>query len=187
MAVKTPRLMVKGIAQWPKLKTPDSYNGNIIGYTIQVKPSDAEFKRVKKELQSILDASKNDKEFEGKGWLPEPNLGILEDKEGNFLFKFKKVHEFKDKKTGDIVKTSVPIYDKYGNPVDYDIGNGSEVVVAFSPRAYHMNKNNNGLSLRLDAVQVIELKTRAMGADFFGFETSEGGDEEQAPSDNPFN
>lgn len=184
MATKANRLTVRGIAHWPKLKTPDSYNGNVIGWTIQVEPNAEEFKRVKKELALALEAAKSDKEFDGKAWLPEPNMGILEDKNGNLLFKFKKVHEFIDKKTKEVIQTTVPIYDKYGQPADYDIGNGSEVVVAFTPRAYHMNKNNNGLSLRLDAVQVLELKTRAMGADFFGFATEDA--PEETVSDNPF-
>ena len=177
-------LKIKGIAHWPKLKTPDSYNGNVIGYTIQVEPAEGEFDRVMAVFKEVLEQAKGQDEFKGKAWLENPNMGLVENADGSIYLKFKKVHEFRDKKTGEMVKMTVPVYDKHGIPIDVEVGNGSEVVVAFTPRPYHMNKNNNGLSLRLDAVQVLNLKTRAMGADYFGFQVDEEG--QQAQNDNPF-
>lgn len=179
------RMTIKGIARWPKLTNPDTYNGQIIGWTIQVEPAEGEYDRLMKEFSEQLAMAKTDKEFDGKQWLEHPNIGIVENKDGTKCFKFKKIYEFRDKKTGELVRTNVPIYDKHGVPCEVEIGNGSEIIVAFSPRPYHMNKNNNGLSLRLDAVQVLNLKSRAMGAEYFGFQVDDE-DEQSGISENPF-
>ena len=179
------KMIIKGIAHWPKLVKPDEYKGNIIGWTIQVEPDKGEYDRVMKELTEFLEESKGDKEFEGKVWADHPCLGLVEDKNGRVCYKFKKVHEFRDKSTGELIQTKVPIYDKYGCLKDFDIGDGSEVTVAFHASPFHMTKNNNGLTLRLDAVQVLNLKSRAMGAEFFGFEVEDGG-EDQPDTENPF-
>lgn len=166
------KLNLRGSALFAKLKTPDSYNGSVIGYTIQVYPSDEDYERMKAQLMQVIENAKGDDEFKGKQWLSEPVMGIVENRDGEYGFKFKKKHQYIDKKTGDVVKTNVPVFDRYGSPTDVEVGNGSEVVIAFSAVPFHMTKNNNGVSLRLEAVQVVNLKERPSGgAQYYGFTT----------------
>ena len=113
--------------------------------------------------------------------MTEPNTGITE-KDGKTFIKAKMVHEFESKREpGTIIKTQVPIYNKYGVKEELNVGAGSEVVVAFTAKPYWMSKSNNGLSLRLEAVQVLKLVERGnMDAEYFGFEVCE---EEPSPTD----
>ena len=72
----------------------------------------------------------------------------------------------------------VPIYDSQGKPLpkNVDIGHGSIVKVAFSIQPYYKTKTIRGLTLYLNAVQVLELVERGDGdAASFGFGAEEGG------------
>ena len=104
------------------------------------------------------------------------SMGTGETKDGETYFKFKKKASYVSKKTREVVHTTVPIFDSKGKPLpkDIEIGNGSRVRVAYSILPFHMSKVNNGLSLRLEAVQVIELRQYGANAENFGFKEEEG-------------
>jgi hypothetical protein len=175
----------RGEALYPYLKAPEVYEGEEVGYTIQVKFSKEDTDKILGILEEELESAKNSSEFKGKRWSKEPRMGFREDQNGDIVFKFKTKATITTK-AGDTVKRTVPVFDAKGKPVDVTIGNGSVVRVAFQIVPYWKSSTNNGLSLYLDAVQVIELVEYKGGgnASAFGFGEEDGfvGGE-----DSPFN
>lgn len=166
----------RGEALYPYLKSPEVYEGQEVGYTIQVKFSKEDTDKLIALLEEELESVKNSSEFKGKRWSREPHMGFREDKNGDIVFKFKTKATITTK-AGETIKRTVPVFDSKGKPIDVTIGNGSVVRVAFQIVPYWKSSTNNGLSLYLDAVQVIELVEYNGGAnaDAFGFDVEEDG------------
>ena len=170
----------KGTAMWAYLDKPEEFNGSIVGYTITLVPSKEDADKLISQLEEVLEEAKQDERFKGRKWAAEPMMGYKEDANGNLVFKFKQKASYVDKK-GRTHKLGVRIFDAVGNPMNPKatiIGNGSIIRVAFTPIPFNVNKNVNGVSLRLEAVQVLKLEeykkdTTNMGS--FGFsEVSDG-------------
>lgn len=177
----------KGNAMWAYLDKPEEFNGSIVGYTITLVPSKADADKLISQLEDVLeDAKQNDERFKGRKWAAEPMMGYKEDADGNIVFKFKQKVSYVDKK-GQTHKLGVRVFDAVGNPIDPKkiiIGNGSIIRVAFTPTPFNVNKSVNGLSLRLQAVQVLKLeeykKQDSTKMDSFGFsEVANGFNTEQ--------
>ena len=175
----------RGEALYPYLKAPEVYEGEEVGYTIQVKFSKEDTDKVLAILEEELESAKNSSEFKGKRWSKEPRMGFREDQNGDIIFKFKTKATIKTK-AGEVIKRTVPVFDASQKPIDVTLGNGSVVRVAFQIVPYWKSSTNNGLSLYLDAVQVIKLVEYKSGgnASAFGFGVEEGGF--IADNDNPF-
>ncbi|PWM76713.1 MAG: hypothetical protein DBY32_11355 [Phascolarctobacterium sp.] len=164
----------KGVAWYPHLRTPETFEGSEIGYTIKVMFDTETALKFQQHLEAELEKAKA--AFPGKNF-KNPFLGASEDNDGNLMFKFKANTSFKTK-AGDIIHRTIPIYDSTGKPLDEkaDIGTGSVVRVAYSIFPYYKSAQTNGLSLRLEAVQVIEYKAPySKDAESYGFGTEEGG------------
>lgn len=166
----------KGKAIYPHLRTPDMFEGNDLGFTIRLMPSVEDAQKFEEFLLRELDKAAALPEFAGKR-LNAPNalIGMGETKEGDTVFKFKTKSSYRTK-SGDIMNRVVPIYDSQGKPLpkNVDIGHGSIVKVAFSIQPYYKTKTIRGLTLYLNAVQVLELVERGDAASF-GFGAEEGG------------
>lgn len=150
----------KGTAMWAYLDKPEEFNGSIVGYTITFVPSKEDADKLISQLEEVLEEAKQDERFKGRKWAAEPMMGYKEDAEGNIVFKFKQKVSYVDKK-GQTHKLGVRIFDAVGNPIDPKktiIGNGSIIRVAFTPTPFNVNKSVNGLSLKLQAVQVLKLE-----------------------------
>lgn len=151
----------KGTAMWAYLDKPEEFNGTVVGYTITLVPSKEDADKLINQLEEVLEeAKKQDERFKGRKWAAEPMMGYKEDAEGNIVFKFKQKVSYVDKK-GQTHKLGVRIFDSIGNPIDPRktiIGNGSIIRVAFTPTPFNVNKSVNGLSLKLQAVQVLKLE-----------------------------
>ncbi len=97
-----------------------------------------------------------------------------ENETGEFEFRFKTSYSGEDKKTGNTWKRTLPIFDAFRQPVDakkLKIYGGSKLRVAFSPSPYFVSGSGQaGLTLYLDAVQIIELSSFTRSAEDFGFE-----------------
>lgn len=170
----------KGTAMWAYLDKPEEFNGTVVGYTITLVPSKEDADKLISQLEEVLEEAKQDERFKDRKWAAEPMMGYKEDAKGNIVFKFKQKASYVDKK-GKTHKLGVRIFDAVGNPMNPKatiIGNGSIIRVAFTPIPFNVNKNVNGVSLRLEAVQVLKLEeykkdTTNMGS--FGFsEVSDG-------------
>ena len=166
----------KGTAMWSHLDKPEIYKDKVVGYTITFVLSKADAEDLQKELESILEEAKKNPTFKGRVWSPAPLMGMKEDADGNIVFKFKKKTHYEDKQ-GVTHPLSVPVFDSVGNQMDpaIVIGNGSIIKVAFKPVPFNNNRNINGLSLRLEAVQVLDLKEygKGTGIDMYGFQKEE--------------
>lgn len=150
----------KGTAMWAYLDKPEEFNGTVVGYTITLVPSKEDADKLINQLEEVLEEAKQDERFKGRKWAAEPLMGYKEDADGNIVFKFKQKVSYVDK-MGQTHKLGVRIFDSIGNPIDPKktiIGNGSIVRVAFAPVPFNVNKNINGLSLKLQAVQVLKLE-----------------------------
>jgi len=161
-----------GVAYYPHLRTPDTYQGKELGFTVQLKLNQEDTIK----MQALLEKELQETERElGRGKrYNNPSIGSKEDANGDILFKFKTKTHFIDNE-GNRIERTVPIFDAKGVPIKGDITYGSKIRVAFSPAPYYMSKTTNGLSLYLNAVQVIEMAnagSSSMGA--FGFDIEEG-------------
>lgn len=171
----------KGTAMWAHLDKPEEFNGSIVGYTITFVPSKEDADKLINQLEEVLEEAKQDERFKGRKWAAESLMGYKEDADGNIVFKFKQKVSYVDK-MGQTHKLGVRIFDSIGNPIDPRktiIGNGSIVRVAFVPVPFNVNKNINGLSMKLRAVQVLKLeeykKKDYTHMDSFGFSKVAGG------------
>lgn len=171
-----------GTAIYPKVNNVvDVYDGKEVGYTVQMVFDDKYTEELKAMLQAELDAAKASDDWKGKKYQADPSLGFKPemDKEGNetgrTLFKFHTKHEYKDKE-GNIVRKIVPIFDAKNKPIDVNLGHGSKVKINFTPGAFHLHAKNYGVTLYLNAIQVIELVEFGDGRDgsAFGFGEEDG-------------
>lgn len=169
----------KGKAIYPHLRTPDMYEGADLGFTIRLMPSVEDAQKFEEFLRAELDKAASLPEFAGKK-LNDRNalIGMGETQEGDTVFKFKTKSTYRTK-SGDVMNRVIPIYDSQGKPLpkNVDVGHGSIVKVAFSIHPYYKTKTIKGLTLYLNAVQVLELVERSdeRSAESFGFGAEAGG------------
>ena len=187
--VKT--LNIKGVCKWAKVWESGAYNGKLTGYSIQVAPEEKETEKVLKELLGIWNQGKDealkDKNFKPKeGYLYLGGTEPDEDEEDQArYFKAKRIHEFKDRQTGEMIPITLPIFDAYGVPMQKGtmIGNGSIVTMNVLPTVYAVKKDTYGVSLKLLALQVNKLVEYKKDASSYGFEVEEPEDDESTPFD----
>ena len=96
------------------------------------------------------------------------------------MFCFRKREQYKDSTTGEMVHTVVPIFDAYNHDISGQItscGVGTEARISYEISPYYSNKLNNGVSLRLLAVQLLKYVpfVPSRSAERYGFKTVEGG------------
>lgn len=181
----------KGSLLFPHIYEPEQYEGKDVGYTVNIKfdqkETDALIAVIDEELQ-------NAKHFiklkPGQKWSAEPFLGYKEDKDGDIVFKFKANSHYTTK-SGETHKVTIPVFDAHGKPIKepLSIGNGTIAKVAYTLVPYWISKVVNGIKLRLDAVQIIDLKEYGQkDAKGFGFGEEEGfsAPEEKEEDDSPF-
>ena len=147
----------KGIAQYPNLRSTETYNGQDTGkYSVQLKLTESETDKLTDYLAHEWDVIKGTGEYATKRYAKGsvPNLGTKETTEGT-VFKFKTTASIKTK-SGDVLKKTVPIYDAKCNVINGEIGAGSTIKVACQIAPYYVSASNYGLTLYLTGVQVIE-------------------------------
>ena len=112
----------------------------------------------------------------------ESELDANDQETGRTIFKFKQTAEIPTK-SGEVFKTKVVVYDsgsKTSPPKPIDLGtkkvaNGSQIAISFEPIVYdNMSSSQVGVSLRLKAVQIIEMIEYVPGG-AASFETFENG------------
>ena len=107
----------------------------------------------------------------------------------HLVFKFKQNKIIK-RKDGTTSEVKIPLFDAKGKPITEAIklGNGSVCRISFTVAPYYNATNKGvGLSLRLVAVQVIELVEYSAGnAESYGFDEEEGYEAKDADDDPPF-
>lgn len=183
MARRTKQLVTTamGVLVWPHLNSPDyEYDeAGVYQTKLRLSGSDAEKFLAYCEGQrteAAAEAKENGK-FKGKGKVPLADLPYKEDEDGNLLFNFK----MKAKGTtrnGETFTREPKLFDAAGRPCnDARVGGGTVARISFeSYRYYAKMVGGAGVSLRLEAVQIIELQEWSSGrsAEGFGFEATDG-------------
>ena len=192
MATKIVRYVSpKGIAMYPWVITADTAFVKEGVYHIQLECSqdDPKTTELVEKLTVILD-----KEHETLSKEKNKKLNKIpffdESEDGKHLvFKFKQNKIIK-RKDGTTSEVKIPLFDAKGKPITESIklGNGSVCRVSFTVAPYFNATNKGvGLSLRLVAVQVIDLVEYSAGnAESYGFDEEEGYEAKDADEDPPF-
>ena len=195
MATKKKKTMMttpKGIAAWPWLNTPDTRWDDVGVYSVTL--------LLEREEASIL-LEESLKPFfkvgyeavlheQGKKSLKTASLpwSDEEDDEGNATGKVK--FKFKNKSSyvhdGEKVENRVVLLDTQKSVIQSRVGGGSVIRVGFEPYVWYVPSMGVGMTLRVRAVQVIELVeyNGSGGADAFDFEV-EAGFAAEAPASKP--
>lgn len=199
----------KGIARFPNLTKPDTkfkatgeYKCGVILPQEKAQPiidkatAEAEkiFAATKVELQEKVKTLKGEALVKAKKALAELSMGDMPfkpvyDDDGNetgdVVLGFKMNAQRTDKKTGKTITMAPKLFDAKGKPLSAatEIWGGSIVKVAGSLNPFYIPGTNQcGVSFRLAAVQVIELRSANSGdAGSYGFGKEEGyeaGDDE---------
>jgi hypothetical protein len=170
-----------GIAVYPKIEKPDTkFDVNGV-YSIDLDLSGADAEELAAKLQKIADSAYAEEcKSKGKKHLKRADMPWKQTEDGKTRFKFK----LKAKAgTGEKQWDQKPaLFDAKGNPVkDLNVGSGSTVKVAFDVAPYFTAMVGHGISLRLRAVQVLELRQYIAGDNFdaFGFKATDGFVKEQ--------
>lgn len=178
-----------GLAKYPRLNTPDTKFDDAGTYKITLVLNEKD-KGVKEFKAHILTAEKAAHEAAKKQLKPGKKLKILDsvikphlDDEGNevdnhFEVSAKMTASGISKKTGKEWTRKPALFDAKGKPCPgAKVGGGSKVKVNMELNPFYVPALGAGLSLRLEAVQVIELQEYSGGggnAGSFGFSEEEG-------------
>lgn len=184
---KNPRYTTPaGIAQYPYLTKPDTKFNPDGEYKISLEIPGAAAQDIVTFLDEQFAASvaKAKKENAGKK-IKEGDVPYSVDEDsGKVTVRFKLKAKVTPKQ-GDPFEQRPAIFDAKGKPLmDAKIGGGSKVKVAYELVPYYTAIAGAGVSLRLKAVQVIDLVEFSGGAsaDAYGFGEEEGYEAEDTPA-----
>jgi hypothetical protein len=196
-----------GQALWPKLTEPDTKFKTEGEYSVKLLVSEAEAREFitlcdavrERAVEMCVEAlqAKHPKltaaKAKEKTVLYEHPVKPEEDPEtgletGNYTVNFKMTASGANKKTGKPWSRRPVLFDAKKRPIDpgsIEIWNGSRLKVAYSPSPWHNPKNECGCSLKLEAVQVLELVNG--GNRDYDFGEEEGGYSHSDEANPPFN
>ena len=183
MARRTKELITTpiGVLVWPHLNSPDYEYDEAGVYQTKLRLSGTDAKKFKafctaQRKLAQAEAKENGK-FKGKGAAPLADLPIKLDDDGNLLFNFK----MKAKGTtrnGETFTREPKLFDAKGVPCnDARVGGGTVARISFEVYRYYAKMvGGAGISLRLEAVQIIDLQEWSSGrsAEGFGFDQEDG-------------
>jgi hypothetical protein len=169
----------KGTAVWPRIDTPDTKFDEDGLFSCKLHVSEGDFKAFEAQINKEVDAAyKAECSSQGKDKVrlaPSKPIRITDDGDYEIFAKQKaKVHT-KSKGTLDF---SVACYDSKGSKIDTPkIGSGSQLKMAVEVNTWFVPSQGFGYTLRLRAVQVIDLVEYGggEGTGSFGFGSEEDG------------
>lgn len=186
-----------GPARWPYLTTPDEYQGKRSYKTDIVLPS-AEASKLIEQLEpklneaiAMAEADVAEKPTTGRGrkrqvipadapWFPETDQEG--NTTGNWVFRFRCNAEYQ--KRGETRQIRLAVVDSLKRPVTEAVGGGSIIRVIADVIPYFMDSTEKaGVSLRLQAVQVKELRHGAGSSGIDEFDEVDGFTTEDASSE----
>lgn len=207
-----------GIAKYPRLNQPDTKFKAAGEYSVKLILSAEDAAPLKEaieaEAEKAVEATRADLEqklVDAKG-ATKPKLKAALDKleagdlpiqpeydddgeeTGNLVINFKTNASYTDKKTGKTIHKEVSMFDAKGHKLEGkkrpSIWGGSKLSVAYQLVPYYNAATNKaGVSVRISAVQIIELVSGSGGnAASYGFGTHDGYEapEEAEGGDSPF-
>jgi hypothetical protein len=175
----------KGTAVYPHLHAPDTRFKQEGVYSTKIRiaagdEADTLQEKLDEAAANAVVVAK--KENPGKKIKPA-DLPYSRDEDTNdLILNIKMTASGVSKKTGKPWSMTPKLFDAKGKPLPKgtQVGGGSTIRVAFQPAPFWTALVGAGITLRLEAVQVVELKTWGdKPADSFGFGAEEGFDSEQ--------
>lgn len=168
-----------GVAVYPKLVKPDTkFDANgVYSVDLDLDPNDKEVKAFVATIKKAADVAYAETcEAKGGKKLKRADLSIKETEDGMLRFKFKlKAKGGTEDKAWD---QKPALFDAKGNPIANppSIGSGSKIRVAFELVPYFTAMVGAGITFRMRAVQICELReyTPDGGFDAFGFKATDG-------------
>jgi len=204
----------KGIAKFPRLNTPDTkFQANgVFSTKLEMSGDDAAplMEAIEKEAEAALTAARAELEKKLSEAKPKdkPKIQIALDKldagpvpyapvydddgeeTGNYEFSFKTNATYTDKKTQKLVKKEVTMFDAKGKKLEKrpNVWGGSTLKANFTAAPYYNAATNSaGVSLRMNAVQIIDLVSSGGGnASTYGFGEEEGYEAADNEESGPF-
>lgn len=183
MAIKLEKLVTsKGVAQYPHLITPDTKFNELGEFKVNLILGEAEAKPVMMQIDKALEKSKASASEKSKGKPVKtadapyyPFVDTDGNATGSVVFKFKAKHTVVTK-SGDTFTNRVVIVDAKGKPFTPNaVWGGTEMKVSAEIVPYWTAMVGAGVSLRLKAVQIINLvEGKESQASGYGFGIEEG-------------
>lgn len=176
---KVVKVTPAGIAMFPHLRKAEEWQGNVVGLTVKLSLKDSDVKAFEAMLEDELAKVSSLPEFAGRDF-SQANLPIGTTSKDNVPFIKFKAQAGGTTRDGREWKRVIPLYDSQGKGLDesVDVYHGDTIAVAYSIIPYWISRRNCGLSLRIEAVQLIERKKQAVQSDNgsrFGFGVVSGG------------
>lgn len=176
MAERNPRINTPlGTAQYPWLNRPDTkfkehgeYKVNLI---VPKKEGEAFIKKVEAHVKAEAKAAKA-KKLANMPW--EMETDDQGDETGNIILKCKATNKLN--KDGELWDRKPVLFDAKGNKTDVQVGGGSKIKVNVELYTWNVSSTGFGVTLQINAVQIIELVELKTGAsaETYGFEEEEG-------------
>lgn len=187
----------KGVASWPRLHEPDTKFKKEGEYSIKLKLSgseaaelnaiieqahEASYEAAKKQIAEAKAKEKNPKkraEIKERADLPCKEVYENDEPTGEYEFNFKMKASGVSQKTGKPWERKPAVFNAKGKPLSAEekakVGGGSVVKVSYEITPFYTAALGAGVSLRLEAVQVLELKSfTSRDANAYGFGAEEG-------------
>lgn len=176
---------VKGTAIFPYFTKPDTKFDADGVYKSDVRLSYEEAAPLLEQLETMQSEkiAQEKKKAPGKRYkeadLPLfPELDDAGEETGNWIARVKSKASGVSRKTGQRYTRVLPLFDSKGQPFDAsqgDVRGGASIVAAVSPHAWCNPKGEVGVTMRLEAVQVITLGGSSGSTRSFGFSAVDGG------------
>jgi len=167
----------KGLASYPFLNSPSTKFKEDGEYSVKVIVESSEAQEFIAKLKAVFkDAYREQCSLLKKDKLKMHDYPWSEQEDGTVSFKFAAKAKIRTRE-GQVYDKKVALFDTKGNPVTDLIGSNSMIKVAFDVAPWYVPSMGMGLSLRMKAVQVVELvaPSRNVSANSFGFTEEEEG------------
>lgn len=184
MAKAKTMMSPKGVAVYPRLKTPDTKYNELGEYKVGLAIAEDEAKDLISKLQEIHKAWTGKAAPKSKNPMFKKETDEEGEETGRYIFNFKVKNRMTKK--GDLWERQPLVFDAKGKRiVDIpNIGGGSVLKVYFEIYEWQ-NTDGKGVSLQPMKIQLIDLK-EYVGSDDSPFEEEDGFTLEEDEDDNPF-
>ena len=167
----------KGLASYPFLNKPSTKFKEEGEYSVKLILSQEDGAKFIDQVKAVLrDAYKEQCALIKKEKLKMADFPWKETEDGKIEVKFSQTASFKSK-AGEVYERKIALFDTKGNPVGDTIGSSSVLRCAADIYPWYTPVLGMGVSLRLKAVQVVELVAPSMNlsATAYGFSAEEEG------------
>jgi len=166
----------KGVLVYPHLNKADTKFDNAGVWRANLRLTADEAQSLKKSIDEAMEANADELTKQKGKKVKIANPPYNEDEDGNFVFTFK-MKASGTRPNGEKWEQKPILYDAKGNVFQANgktIWGGTKAKVAFQVSPYFVSSIGAGVSLRLKAVQIIELVTGGDDASSYGFTEEEG-------------